>query len=39
MPRKKDTMMKNWRTTKRWNGMAQIHKTKSSLDEGGLILS
>jgi len=39
MTRKKDTMMKNWRTTNRWNGMKQTHTTGSSLDEGGLILS
>jgi hypothetical protein len=28
MPRKKDMMMKNWRTTKKWNEMEQTHTKK-----------
>ena len=38
MPRK-DTMMKNWRMIKRWSGKKPIHATRTSLDEGDLILS
>jgi len=34
-----DSVMKNWRTTKRWGGMKQTHTTKSFLGEGDLILA